>query len=168
MNKIGEINLENNIKIMDAFDFVEQFSALTVSNTKEGLWLAFNEMPIEYEEIENDNDKIPNFYLVESKYFEKSNHVEAYNWERNENFISIEKGAIGIYNNSLCLKMSDVEQYYKNMDEAISQPYQDGLKNQYIAFLTPYGNDGYFAFDTVQENGKIVAIRIVLEELDYI
>lgn len=164
MNKIGEINLENQIKIMDAFDFIEQFTAFTVSNIKEGLWNAFSTVAnIEDIDIEEQNNDIPNFYVVEHLYFEKFNDIEHYNWEKNENIISIEKGVIGIYNDSL--DTHSVDNYYDDLEEAISSEYQDGIKNQYLVCPTPYGNDGNFSFDTIKENGKIVAIRIVLKEL---
>lgn len=166
MNKIGEINLENQIKIMDAFDFIEQFSAFTVSNIKEGLWFAFcenNEGEHDGIEHNREGENVPTFFLIEELYFEKSGDIETYMWQKNENIISIEKGAVGIYNHSL--ESDKVDNYYDNLDQAFSSKYQDSLKNQYIAFLTPSGNNGCFVFDTVQENGKIVALRIVLEDI---
>ena len=41
MNKISEIQFKNEIQILDAFDFPEQFSAVKLTNIQDGVWLVF-------------------------------------------------------------------------------------------------------------------------------
>lgn len=154
MNKIGEINLDKQIKLMDAFDFVEQFSALEISNIKEGLWLAFT----------TDEDcELPMFYVVNNSYFKNIEDMVGDYWKRNDEVVSIEKGVIGLYNNNW--KTKNIKDYIEGLEKTIASDYQNGIENQYLVCSTPYGNDGYFAFETVFSGGEIVAIRIILENL---
>lgn len=158
MNKIGEIQLDNEIRIMDAFDFIEQFTVINLSDIAPGWWTAFDDY------VENDEDEeyglnINYFWVVENTYFAKNRDPENYNWQRSEQVIYIEKGVIGIYNSQTI----DSENYFADLEDALSSVHQN--TRNYIVCSTPFGNDGCFTFDTLKENDNVVAIRINLEEI---
>lgn len=151
MEKIGEIVLTEKINIMDAFDVIEQFTKIEVENIAPGLYVAYNE------EIETEwgGQQVTQFLLVNKQYFENHPDYKNYNWQtENNQYIDIEKGIIGIFNESF--KFS--ENY---LDEMTNEPYDENaeLKN-YVVCSTPLGEDGCYSFDTVKLNEKIVAIKV--------
>lgn len=152
MNKIGEIQLNEQIKILDSFDFPEQFSKINISNIQKGTWIVFNET----NEDEMNGTIVSKFFIVEKKYFQNNPNYDSYLWKTQENVISIEKGIIGIYNHNFIAS----ENYINEMDDNVSNNEQAGVSNDYIACKTPFCNDGYFNFDTVIENNKVVALNI--------
>jgi len=74
--------------------------------------------------------------------------------------ISIEKGIIGIFNKDM--NLSDLKDYTDILIEGVLDDCDAGVLRQYVVCNTPNGNDGYFKFDTVEENEKIVALQINL------
>lgn len=159
MNNLGEIQFKNEIQILDAFDFPEQFSAVKLTNIQDGVWLVFNEnLDDETPDDEIAGDVVTKLLIVEKNYFQKNIAHELYKWEKQEEIISIEKGILGIFNNDFTY----FEDYTDEMTQAVSNQYRAGVLKNYVVCETPYGNDDYFSFYTVKENNKIVALKIEL------
>jgi hypothetical protein len=154
MNIIGEIQLGSDIKILDALDFPEQFSLVTLSNIQEGLWLALNETT----EDEMMGDIVSQFVMVEKDYYQQNDDIEQYDWNKQDEIISIEKGIIGIYG----VNFYGDENYREELDDAVSNDNHACVLTNYVACKTPFGNDDNFSFDIVKHNGKIVAIQFNL------
>lgn len=156
MEKIGEIVLNNKIQIMDAFDVIEQFSRIELSNIQPGLWLAYNEE----KEAEWGGSTVTQFLMVNQQYFENNPEYENYQWKTEEQIIDIEKGMIGVFNESFTYS----ENYYNEMDD---NAYNEiGKERNYIVCSTPYGEDGCYTFDVVRENENIVALKVNFPQED--
>lgn len=154
MEKIGEIKLTDKIKIMDAFDVIEEFTMIELSNIKPGMWLALNEE----KETEWAGSIVTQFLMVNQQYFENNPDYENYQWKTQEQIIDIEKGMIGIFNENFTYSDS----YFNDMDD---NPYnKEGVERNYVVCMTPYGQDGCYNFDIVKENENVVAIKVNFPE----
>jgi len=152
MNIIGEIQLGNEIKILDAFDFPEQFSLVPLSAVFTGLWVALNETA----EDEMMGDIVTQFMIIQKEYYQKNNDIDQYDWQKQDRVISIEKGIVGFYE----IGFNGSENYRNELDDTVSNDNQAGVMEGYVVCRTPFGNDGNFSIALVKQDEKIVAIQI--------
>ena len=99
---------------------------------------------------------VSEFFIVEKAYYEET--LELVNWEKHSEIISIEKGVIGIFN----ADFNDSASYIDEMDALISTDLQAGV-HTYAVCKTMNNDDGYYSFDVIKENDKIVAIRVIFD-----
>lgn len=154
MNNIGKIQLEKEIKILDAFDFPEEFSSVSIPNIKDGTWIAFNQIVTMDEDI--GEKVVSKIVLVEEEYFKSNPKIASYEWAYDEQDVSVEKGVIGVFNT----RFKAQEKYMDAVEETVSSETQAGTFNNCFVCNSGFGNDDIFKIHTVNEDNKVVAIQV--------
>lgn len=143
--------LPTQIKIIDAFDFPEQFSPTILKNIRSGKWIAF----ITTHDDIFDEQQLSQFYIVEKAFFLNNPlQLKSYSWEKQETPISMEKGVLGIY----ALDFIEGSEYFDELSDYLDNEELAIFTEDKAFFKLPF-EDGYLSFDVARHDDEIVAIH---------